>query len=344
VSRRAAAFVVSVPTLDDAWDRAIGRAGARAGFGQTSAWAGATRAASGSETIAVEAPSGDARALVTVPAGRRSPRARLFGVTATVIDGPVLIGDAHAGLAELLPVLEARCSAAGVGALTLLPPPRADWVDARSVELLAARGYEDDRWATVLIPITGDDEELLAAMDRSARKAIRRATSAGMTVERCETVDEYRTAFRPAYEAARRAEGLGGLPPGDVDAMAARIDVDYQFFLARDAADGAVLGTLGTYRCNGLATEITSALTTDARARSLPAQDLLHWEALRFHRALGDSAFDMAGFNPDAASDKERGIARFKQKFGGTTVELHRFTKVLRLRALQRLASRIRSR
>jgi lipid II:glycine glycyltransferase (peptidoglycan interpeptide bridge formation enzyme) len=103
------------------------------------------------------------------------------------------------------------------------------------------------------------------------------------------------------------------------------VDAYYRFFIAADELN--VLGTLGTYRWNGVVTEFMSERTMPARERKLPVQDLLHLHAFRTHRALGDQWFDLAGFNPDPASVKEVGIRRFKEKWQGETIEVPRLEK-----------------
>jgi hypothetical protein len=112
----------------------------------------------------------------------------------------------------------------------------------------------------------------------------------------------------------------------DVDARAMvrkgllMYDLDQQgaySWLVAVGPEGTSLGTLGTYRHAGVATEVMSSRDPGVAS---PAQDLLHWEAMRRHRDAGDEVFDLAGMSPDPATGKEEGIRRFKEKWGGAVV------------------------
>ncbi|HEV2368785.1 MAG TPA: GNAT family N-acetyltransferase, partial [Acidimicrobiales bacterium] len=263
---------------------------------------------------------------MTVYAGH-DLRARLRGRSAVVIDGPVLgEGDPGPALARLLPDLETASRRMRARSLTLVPPTGAGWADQPEARaLLDSRGYRCDEWMTAVVDLARTPDELFGAFRRSARKAVRRAEELGVRIVRCADIEEYASRFRPAYREGRRAMGLGLPPEKDVAAMADLIGTTYHFFLAVDGSDGRTLATLGTYRFCGMATEVASVQTNEGRVRGYPAQDLLHWEAMRFHCSLGDQAFDLAGYNPAPTSEKEAGIARFKQKWGGTPVSTPRF-------------------
>ena len=58
------------------------------------------------------------------------------------------------------------------------------------------------------------------------------------------------------------------------------------------------------------------------------AGDLLKWEVILWGRQQGYSYYDLAGLNPrDDATEKERQIARFKRKWGGRDIPIHRLTR-----------------
>jgi hypothetical protein len=99
----------------------------------------------------------------------------------------------------------------------------------------------------------------------------------------------------------------------------------YTWFVALDES-GDPVGTLGTYRHAGVATEVMSARDPGF---ALPSQDLLHWEVIRHHRDAGDQLFDLAGFAPEPADPKEAGIRRFKEKWGGRVVPAPRYDLAL---------------
>jgi hypothetical protein len=194
--------------------------------------------------------------------------------------------------------------------------------------VLGARRYEASPWATAIVDLGGDKDALANACSSAARKAVRRGRREGLAVVGCTTRDEYVTRFLGAYESANpgRANPFREAAVWDLD------DGDhYRFYLAVDT-QGDVHATLGTYRFNGMATEISSSRTPVGVDAGLPAQDLLHWEVLLAHKALGDRLFNLAGYAPEPADAKEQGIKRFKQKWGGRDVTYARFRRSPRRR------------
>lgn len=58
------------------------------------------------------------------------------------------------------------------------------------------------------------------------------------------------------------------------------------------------------------------------------ANRLVLWEAIRWAKAQGYRAFDLGGMGPDDPNPHERGIAAFKEAFGGVRVDQHYYFKV----------------
>ena len=115
----------------------------------------------------------------------------------------------------------------------------------------------------------------------------------------------------------------------------------YQFFVAKDQK-GSVLATLGTYRFKGVATEIMSHRSKGSFDNNLPAQDLLHWEIIKYHKSLGDHWFNLAGYSPNPNTPKEEGIRNFKKKWGGQEIPVH--TYILDLSSFSmRMARKLKS-
>jgi hypothetical protein len=249
------------------------------------------------------------------------------GVTSRCLDGPVVpVACDTDRLQEILRGIDEVAARAGaetvrVGPLPTLSPRAGDPVAAG---VFASRGYKRTEWRTRVVSLEAD-AALLDSFRKSARKAIRRAQEEEVTVVRCRTFEEYLALFVEPYAAANAI--------GDAIAGSTRLwDLDagraYRFFAALSSS-GDVLATLGTYRFNGMATEVMSARTPAGREHSGPAQDLVHWEAFRYHRAEGDRLFDLAGYAPEPADAKEAGIRRFKEKFGGREITIDRFERAM---------------
>ena len=318
--------VVSTPLVPGSamaaeWDAWLTHQGPRAGFLQSSQWAAIDAALNGAGTQLVVARRGEVLAAGALLRTRGSRWAS--GVAADCHDGPVL-GDDHEATERLLDEIDRFAAAAGAETVRLSPPATAAAaLDGPGVaDLLARSGYDRLPWLTRLVDIAADDATLAASFTRTARKAVRRAAEEGVLCVRCADKEEFLRLFARGYAeiaGAQARERLSRL--WELDAARA-----YRFFVATDAA-GAVLATLGTYRFNGVATEVMSGRTPAGLAAGAPAQDLLHLEALRAHRDEGDRLFDLAGYAPVPADDRQAGIRRFKEKFGGVEVEVGRYER-----------------
>ena len=322
---------MSAPPDWDDWLRAQGR---RGGFLQSSGWArilaasdGATAqvqrtATAGALWIARPAPAtAGLRGLAKKALGRAA------GGTLECRDGPVLPADGGAeALAELLAGAPDFARDAGAGQIVVHPPVAAGWAgDDATRAAFAAAGYSEHEWLTALVPLDRDDDEIRSGLNRSARKAVRKAGEAGATVRRLDTRDEIEERFLRTYAAWAGIDAPDWVERVGL-AMVDRDDAGVYTWLVVESDAGDPLATLGTYRFAGVATEVMSARAPET---PVPAQDLIHWEALRHHRDAGDELFDLAGFAPDPGDPKEAGIRRFKEKWGGAVVPNPRYELTL---------------
>jgi hypothetical protein len=325
--------------VSDRWSTFVAAQGHNAGFLQTASWARIEAAANGAAHRVIEIPDAAgpirAGALISI---HRVPR-RLVGLprSADVVincsDGPVYSEGDTRGLREVLAAIDATAASLEATAVRMrgLPPAggRADAPEI--VAIFSDLGYRVTHWATSLVALD-DDADMRARLKPAARKAIRRAHEAGVVVRRCETREEFARRFVAPYSQwTARNEAFTGqtLAMWDADE-----DRAYHYFVA--LLDDRPIATLGTYRWNGVATEIMSGRAPDSPP-AVPAQDLIHWEAFRTQRELGDRVFDLAGYNPEPGSAKEQGIRRFKLKWGGSEVGLAMFEQVRSRRGLPRL-------
>jgi hypothetical protein len=333
------------------WDDWMAAAGAEASFTQTVRWARINRAINGLAPHCVEVRR-DGTRIAGALFGHRKPgsaaRAALLGEGGTLecLAGPVIVADDPGALEALLDRTDALAAELRARPIFSQPPPTASWPARHDAGArFGARGYQRIAWLTALVDIARPETALLASFRHAARQGIRKCQSLGITVRECRDAEDYLENFSRPLFATRKAMGVAGF-----EALAERPwwDLDperaYHYFIAADGED--VLGTLGTHRWNGLATEIMSERMMSAREKRLPVQDLLHWHAFLAHRDLGDRVFDLAGFNPDPRDDKEAGIKRFKEKWQGREVAIPRFERAdtsLRGRAARALYRRLTS-
>lgn len=324
------------------WDGWLERVANEASFTQTTCWARISEAVNSCLPYALEVRSAGRRVgaalfghrlpvstslieLVRLSwSGMRRGRLECFG-------GPVIDSEDPDGvLTELLAETESLANRLRVTSVLFGGPSTASW-PARdgAARVFQEFGYQKTAWQTALIDLTVQTEQLLAGFRQGARKGIRRCRELGITVRKCRDADDYLEHFSRPLFATREQLGRGR-----AEAAAEKhwwhLDPKkhYHYFVAQDN-HGQTLGTLGTYRWNGVATEIMSERTMAARATNMPVQDLLHWEAFITHRELGDRIFDLAGFSPEPSDDKERGIRAFKEKWKGRVVVVPRFERTL---------------
>jgi hypothetical protein len=205
---------------------------------------------------------------------------------------------------EVLQVLDQYQRRNGVGLVQIGFAPHADF----NVPLLQAEGYDVRMDTTMVVPLTGHDEQaLFARMDPKRRWQIRRAQRAGVMV-------------RPATEQEicsdlnhmlREVFTRQNLPPPYPEGAAALVWEHYH-------SDHRAHLTTASYQGEPVAISITLAdqkrayswqVSGYTRFRHLHAPALLYWDAIRWALERGYQAFDLVG-NPHP------GIADYKLQFG----------------------------
>jgi lipid II:glycine glycyltransferase (peptidoglycan interpeptide bridge formation enzyme) len=312
------------------WAAWLSGQGLQAGFGQSPTWARLRGISQGAKAYLIGVKENGRRVAGALllhckpqPRDHFMLRASKIGVV-ECLGGPVLPVDATPEqLAELLDRIEALVIQLRASHLSFVArPPAAIWSDRLS-EVFAARGYRQTSVCTSLIDLTPDMDAMFAGFDPAARKGVRKCEKRGLLITECKDWTSYYTEFLLPFYSSVGHEALtsrGEETERMIWDEQARSGL-YRFFVARTEG-GPVLATLGTHTFNGLATEIASGRTQEGLKSDLPAQDLLHWHAFGVHKSAGDLMFDMAGFSATPSSPKEAGIKRFKEKWGGRTVEI----------------------
>ena len=179
---------------------------------------------------------------------------------------------------------------------------------------LTKQNFKKTRWSTFLVDLSPSEDDLLKRFQHSARKGIKKAERLGVCAKRCDSFEEYYDIFLKGYTNSVKSQ----LKERSFQKKYWDLDSEgvYSYWVAY-ADDGSELGYLGAYSYNGVATEIMSAITSVAIERKIPVQDYLHWEIMKHYKQSGDLFFDLAGFNPNPVSAKEKNIKRFKEKWGG---------------------------
>ncbi len=323
------------------WDDWLASQGNRAGFCQTSMWAGIHAAVNRATSHVICVDRNGLRvagALVSLrPAGETNAMDRIrshvagnASGTLECFEGPVLPdGDVKDALADVLSQVDVLAKRLSVNYVRFAGAPvLAPWAGSEDASRVFQEfGYRETPWLTSVVDLAPDEDALRRSLKQAARKGIRKSQDAGLNVRLCESREDFIGVFCKAYNEDIDGAGASSDTLRDEAFWRANRSGSYRFFVVEDSG-GNVHAVLGTYNYNGLVTEITSGRTAFGKSSNLPAQDLLHWEAMLHHKRIGDRYFNLAGYSPNPVSEKEAGIRRFKEKWGGREISVPAFVRL----------------
>jgi hypothetical protein len=186
---------------------------------------------------------------------------------------------------------------------------------AGSQEAFRASGFNEKKWATFLIDLSKSEDELWKNVDKAARKIVNR-TLEQVEVRVAENENEYGKCLAVVNENRRRG---GFIPYKSMPWKAWRESNTGDIFVAMDKA-GRVLACLGVSFFNGWVNEWGAGTSTYALENHVYAQDAIKWSVIKWAKEKGFRYFDFTGVNPEPKDEKEKGIYRFKEKWGGKLV------------------------
>jgi len=171
------------------------------------------------------------------------------------------------------------------------------------------------QWSTFLIDLSKSKSELYSNLQKhSAQKNIERALDRNVIVEEItdKTWSEY-SDLLGKFRISRDRENVNTEEGKDFWDILKKDG--FTGFLAKK--DGIPIGGLTFSYFNGYLNEWGVARTEKDTNEKLYAQDLIKWKIIEWGLSRKMRYFDLSGFNPEPKSEKEKGIFRFKQKWGG---------------------------
>lgn len=170
-------------------------------------------------------------------------------------------------------------------------------------------------WSTFLIDLTKSKEELYNGIAKhSGRKNIERSIKRNVEIEEInennlssyvdlinrerENIGREKETYENMFNSWRKLKPLG-----------------YSGFLAKK--NNTPIGGLVFSFLNGYIIEAGVARSKEDTANNLYSQDLIKWKIIEWGLENKMRYYDLAGVNPNPKSGKEKGILRFKQKWGG---------------------------
>jgi len=177
--------------------------------------------------------------------------------------------------------------------------------------------FKVQEWATFLIDLSKNTQELLNNMNKhSARKNIERSEKRGVYVKELTKDNLY------LYQEIRKENN-----PVTLEILESRWDslknIGWTGFLA--FKDEIPIGGLMISYFNKFLNEWGIARTKKDTQEKFYSQDLLKWKIIEWGINKNFRYFDLTGVNPEPLDEKELGIFRYKEKWGG---KLFKFNKI----------------
>lgn len=259
--------------------------------------------------------------------GRRRPLRRLITPLLKTMQwrqGPVVVrpDDRADVLGACLEAIDALAGEQGVTGMEEVSAPAG--YEPPLLSSFAEHGYRCEARATIVVDVSRSIEQLWDGIKSEARTRVRKGQKGGVTVRQLrrselplfhKLVSDWRhSAGFPQYTAARYDEMMRHLGP------------QCAVFLAEHG--GVAAAGAGIWHVGGWGHVFTPVHSP--AARDTGAGDVMQWEMLRWSHEHGLRTLDLAGVAPEPRSDKERGIRRFKEKWGGIVAEYPVFTRVLK--------------
>jgi hypothetical protein len=206
----------------------------------------------------------------------------------------------------------------GIARLSLQPALALDEVGDEVETILDAGGFRRRRtagiWTTLIVDLDRPADEVLGSFRRQTRQKIKQSSGLGVEVA---AEDDPRGW---AALAALDAEMAGRTPVRPIDERFVAA-ISQRWFrggpggtvlVARHAGEPLAAALVIVYR----GTAHLRTLPSSRRQRELPATHLLVWDAMRWAKTQGCTAFDLDGYNVTAApGDPLWGVNQFKRGF-----------------------------
>lgn len=175
---------------------------------------------------------------------------------------------------------------------------------------------EISHWSTFLIDLKQSEENLLSKMDKkSVRKNIERSEERGVTVHEIneKSLMDYHEILNKSREELKNSTYNFEDTKKLWDLLK---PLGFNGFIAKK--DDKITGGITFSSFNNYINEWGVARTKKDTDERLYSQDLLKWKIIQWGKKFGNNFYDLSGANPEPQTEKEKGILRYKKKWGGT--------------------------
>jgi hypothetical protein len=202
----------------------------------------------------------------------------------------------------------------------IIPPMHGDMDKDMIHNAFLEAGYIAKPWATFLVDLKPDIEELWMKLKKTGRKGVKHCQEQGIQVEMVHDLDELKK-YYGALKENRNRLNLRTNSFSNFSVMWKHLHEKncMEVFLAKH--NGMITDGLGIIHFNGVLSEIAVARSDYAYENQINGGDLIKWEIIKWGHENGHRLYDLQGFNPKAEKEKEKNIRQFKEKWGGYSVD-----------------------
>ncbi|HET7630652.1 MAG TPA: peptidoglycan bridge formation glycyltransferase FemA/FemB family protein [Candidatus Saccharimonadales bacterium] len=172
---------------------------------------------------------------------------------------------------------------------------------------------------TTTIDLNQSEDDILAGMKQGARRSIRKAGKAGVTIEHFSGAEAVKL-FPGLYDIMRETAGRDGFSAHPKDAYVAMLEElgDLtRLYVGYNAEHKPVTWAIVTqYEKKA----IYYYGASDAEARTIMAPYLMHWQIMKDMKAAANTSYDFLGIGSAKYPGLE-GVTQFKLKFGGPVID-----------------------
>lgn len=181
--------------------------------------------------------------------------------------------------------------------------------------------YRVKQYLTSKIDLTPTEEQLLTSFKKEVRRNIVHAN--GIIVREGTTFKEIEKAYKRSYKLSNKEMPERFFETVEYNMLKSKC---FHYYYA-ESDNGNLLGTLAMVIYKEEAKELHSSTTEYAYNNKLNAQDILHWHLIKEAKRLGCKRFDLAGYELEPKTPKEKGIKQFKTKWNGQEYNMYEYRK-----------------
>ena len=197
--------------------------------------------------------------------------------------------------------------------------------------LLISKNHSYYKWATILLDLSKKDDELWEGISYSAKKCLKRNEKEKIEVVIAHTNDDFDEYYKLLSSFMEKNRNKMPYFTPAIWRFFQKDNKCMQIFLAKH--NGIVHGGLSILYFNGIIFEIGACRSEYAIKHNLFVGDAIKWEVIRWANKQGFRLYDLSGVSPVISSEKERGIRKFKEKWGGEPIDYYIYSKIYRRNA-----------